>query len=156
VNNYVAGNEVVITCNQPTRYKVGVGGTVATETDPLIAADQMIRYTFQGVETSVAFQATTAASSCSVGLNARTRINLITKDSIPELDPDCDENDADAERAQQCRNLRGSEFDLIGHLKQVQPARPRWVVIPRAADDVCCYPGPGLECPKPIQRCVTQ
>lgn len=156
VNNYVAGNEVVITCNQPTRYKIGVGGTVVSDTDPLIAADEMIRYTFQGVETSVAFQATTTASTCSVGINAHTRINMITKDAIPELDPDCDENDSDAAKAQQCRNLRGSEFDVIGHLRHAQPARPRWVVIPRAVDDVCCYPGPGLECPKPIQRCVTQ
>jgi len=156
VNNYVAGNEVLITCDQPTRYKIGVGNTVVSETDPILAADQMVRYTFTGGETSVAFQATTATSNCSVGINARTRINLLTKDAIPEINPDCDENDADQTRAQECRNLRGSEFDVVGHLKQVQPARPRWVVIPRAADDVCCYPGPGLECPKPIQRCVTQ
>jgi len=155
VNDYVAGNEVIITCNQPTRYKIGVGGTVVSDTDPLLAADQTVRYTFQGVETSVAFQATTAASSCSVGINAHTRINLITKDAIPELDPDCDENDSDEARATQCRNLRGSEFDVIGHLRHVQPARPRWVVIPRAAEDVCCYPGPGPECPKPIQPRVT-
>lgn len=156
VNGYGGGTEVALVCDQPTRYHAGNGGVVVVDGDPLLEANVPVRYTFQGGETSVAFQATTVAGNCSVGINARTRINLITKDAIPELNPDCDENDADEAKATQCKNLRGSEFDVIGHLRHVQPARPRWVVLPRAPDDVCCYPGPGLECPKPIKRCVTQ
>ena len=74
--------------------------------------------------------------------------NLLTKDAIPELSIDCSPTDPNADKAQQCRDLRGATFDVIGHLRQVQPARPRWVVIPRDPDDVCCYPGPGLECPR--------
>jgi hypothetical protein len=35
----------------------------------------------------------------------------------------------------------------------VQPARPRWLVTPRYADDLCCHPGPGLSCPAPIKPC---
>jgi|APLak6261679142_1056127.scaffolds.fasta_scaffold00021_21 hypothetical protein len=153
VAGYGAGQEVAITCDRPARYRTGPDGVTALGATTQLAADQVIRYTFTGTETSVAFQAIDAQATCSVGINARTRINLITKDAVPELNPDCDENDEDAERAQQCKNLKGSEFDVIGHLRHVQPARPRWVVVPRAADDLCCYPGPGLECPKPIQRC---
>ena len=119
----------------------------------MLAPGQIARYSFTGTDSSIAFQATTAQATCTVGLNARTRINLITKDAIPELEPDCDEADPDEARATQCKNLRGAEFNIIGHLRQAQPARPRWIVIPRYVDDVCCYPGPGLECPHPIKPC---
>ncbi len=153
VDGYGPGIEVAITCDRATRYHVGPTTVVAAEGDAVLAANQVVRHAFADAETSVAFQAITEQATCSVGINARTRINLITKDAIPELNPDCDENDADATKAQLCHNLRGSEFDVIGHLRHVQPARPRWVVVPRAVDDVCCYPGPGLECPKPIKPC---
>jgi hypothetical protein len=90
---------------------------------------------------------------CTVSVNSRTRINVMTRDAIPDLQVDCDEHDADANKAQQCLNLHGATFDVVGHLKQVTAARPRWQVMPRDADDVCCRPGPGLECPKPIKSC---
>ncbi|MFO0597615.1 MAG: hypothetical protein U0228_20075 [Myxococcaceae bacterium] len=153
---YVAGKEVTITCDRAVHVAFGNDLAAATDADPQLAADQIISHLFTGTETSVAFQAISEPASCSVGLNAHTRINLVTKDAIPELNPDCDEADPNADRALQCKFVHGAEFDIIGHLRHVQPARPRWLILPRAADDVCCYPGPGLECPKPIKRCVTQ
>ena len=45
------------------------------------------------------------------------------------------------------------ETAYIGHLRQVQPARPRWVMLPRDQDDLCCHPAAGLSCPKPIKQC---
>jgi hypothetical protein len=153
VGGYAAGSEVAITCSQPTHFHPGAANVVAVDSDPVIAPGQIARYSFTGTDSAIAFQATTAQSTCTVGLNARTRINLITKDAIPELEPDCDEADPDEARATQCKYLRGAEFDIIGHLRQAQPARPRWIVIPRYVDDVCCYPGPGLECPHPIKPC---
>jgi hypothetical protein len=153
VTGYGAGSEVAITCTVPTRFKVGNAMVVAGETDEVVQPGQVTRRVLVADETAVAFQAIDANSTCTVGINAKTRINLITKDAIPELDPDCSETDPDMDKAAQCRFLRGAEFDVIGHLRHVQPARPRWVVIPRAADDLCCYPGPGLECPRPIRAC---
>jgi hypothetical protein len=119
----------------------------------VVTPGQVVRHVFAADQNVVGFQAIDAESTCTVGVNAKTRINLITKDAIPELDPDCNEQDTDADRAEQCRFLRKAEFDVVGHLRHVQPARPRWVVIPRAADDLCCYPGPGMQCPRPIQPC---
>ncbi len=153
VTGYAEGTEVVITCTAPARYAAGAGTASPGDDAPLVPADGLVRFTFAPGQTTLGLQATTEAGSCTVGHNARARINLITKDAVPDLDPDCNEADADAERAAQCRNLRGAEFDVIGHLRHVQPARPRWVVVPRAPDDLCCYPGPGLECPRPIQPC---
>lgn len=153
VAGYLPSMEVVITCDQPTRYRVGGGSVVATEADAVIEPGQMVRHVFAGGESAVAFQAIAVESKCTVGHNARTRINLMTRDAVPELEPDCNEADPDEERAKQCQYLRGAEFDVIGHLRQAQPARPRWIVLPRAPDDLCCYPGPGLQCPRPIQPC---
>jgi hypothetical protein len=153
VSGYGAGQEVAITCDHDARYRVGGASVVAIDGDAVVGPGQIVRKTFGATDTSVAFQAVSAPARCTVGINARTRINLITRDAIPELEPDCDEADADPARARQCTDLRGSEFDIIGHLRQAQPARPRWIVIPRSPDDVCCYPGPGLECPRPIKPC---
>lgn len=153
LTGYAPGFEVSLTCDQPTRVRFGDGTVVAFDSPTIIPADVPTSHVFATGENAIAFQAIDVPSSCVVGLNAHTRINLITKDAVPELNPDCDESDADEDKALQCRSLRAAEFDVVGHLKQVQPARPRWVVIPRAPDDLCCYPGPGLECPRPIQRC---
>ncbi len=148
-----AGASVVITCDKDTRYHIGDELVRASNTDPVLPANELLRHNFSADESTVAFQAISEQANCSVGVNAKTRINLITKDAVPELNPDCSENDPDMEAAQQCRFMRGAEFDVVGHLRHVQPARPRWVIIPRAADDLCCYPGPGLECPRPIKPC---
>ena len=153
VTGYSAGQEVAITCDHEARYRVGGASVVAIDGDGVVAPGQIVRKTFGATDTSVAFQAVSAPARCTVGINARTRINLITREAVPELEPNCNEADADPDRARQCINLRGAEFDIIGHLRQAQPARPRWIVIPRAPDDLCCYPGPGLECPRPIKPC---
>lgn len=153
VSGYGPGYEVAITCSKAARYRVGDGNVVAGASDPSIEPGQIVRAVFGANDSAVAFQAVSEQASCTVGLNARTRINLQTRDAVPELEPDCNEADADPERALQCQYLRGAEFNIIGHLRQVQPARPRWVVIPRAPDDLCCYPGPGLQCPRPIKPC---
>lgn len=150
---YGQGTELAIACSENTRYRVGNEQVVATETDDELPANQVMRRVVQAGESAVAFQAINQTATCTVGFNSHTRINLVTKDAVPELNPDCDEADADENKAQQCRFLRGAEFNVVGHLRQVQPARPRWVVTPRAPDDVCCYPGPGMQCPRPIQPC---
>jgi hypothetical protein len=72
---------------------------------------------------------------------------------VPELVVDCDENDKDADRAQQCRLLRRATYDVVGHFKQIQAARPRWLLMPRDVDDLCCHPGPDGQCPRPIKPC---
>lgn len=88
---------------------------------------------------------------CQVAENARVRINLLTRDAVPELSPDCLEDDSEAGR--ECLALRRGSFDIIGHLRHVPAARPRWTVQPRSPKDLCCHPGPGLSCPRPIQPC---
>jgi hypothetical protein len=115
-----------------------------------------VRHTLAPGETKVAVVAEGAPvtdAKCSIAINPRVRMNLVTKDAIPDLDPDCREDDPDADKALNCRALHGATFDVVGHLRQVQPARPRWVILPRDADDVCCRPAPGLGCPKPIKQC---
>ncbi|MGV3620150.1 MAG: hypothetical protein ACO1OB_05010 [Archangium sp.] len=149
----IGGAQVVIRCEKDTRYRIGDDLVRANEMDPVLPANTELRYTMRGEESAVAFQAVSEVGVCTVGLNTRTRINLITKDAVPELNPDCNENDANTDAAEQCRFLRGAEFDVTGHLRQIQPGRPRWVIIPRAPDDLCCYPGPGMQCPRPIQAC---
>lgn len=148
-----ANYSLTVRCDQPVYFAVGDDTVIATTSDPLLAANARADVTFSGNQTGVAFQAVGAAASCVVSVNAHTRINLVTKDAVPELNPDCDEGDADEAAATQCRALHGAEFDVVAHLRQVQAARPRWVLLPRDVDDLCCYPGPGLECPRPIKPC---
>ncbi|MDP2270854.1 MAG: hypothetical protein Q8K32_08985 [Archangium sp.] len=150
---FFPGVQVAVTCDQPAHYRVGGSNVVASAADAVIAPGQIVRVTFDSANSAIAFQAISAQATCTVGQSARTRINLMTRDAVPELEPDCNEADPDEERAKQCQYLRGAEFDVIGHLRQAQPARPRWIVLPRAPDDLCCYPGPGLQCPRPIQPC---
>jgi hypothetical protein len=88
-----------------------------------------------------------------VSWNPRVRFLASLTDAVPGLKLACNPNDADPAAAQQCRFLQGARYDLTGHLRQVQPARPRWMIIPRDLDDLCCRPGPGLQCPDPIKPC---
>jgi hypothetical protein len=41
-------------------------------------------------------------------------------------------------------------------VRQVSAARPRWIVMPRDVDDVCCFPGAEGECPRPIKTCPAE
>lgn len=148
-----AGVEVAIVCDQYARYRVGDDTVTAGAADALLEPGNVVRLTLGGTDTSVAFAAMGAAASCSVGENTRTRINTMTKDAIPQLNVNCRTDDPDSQAALQCQYLRGATFEVIGHLRHVQPARPRWMLIPRSPLDLCCHPGPGLQCPRPIAKC---
>ncbi|MBK7860504.1 MAG: hypothetical protein IPJ65_18225 [Archangiaceae bacterium] len=155
VTPYAAGSPVVLACNAPAHFRFG-DGTAVDDSDPVVVRDQLIRHTLQPGETKVAVVAegtVPADARCSISIDPRIRINLITKDALPDLQPNCREDDSDATKAANCHAMHEATFDVVGHLRQVQPARPRWVILPRDADDVCCHPGPGLACPKPIKQC---
>ncbi|MBN8466845.1 hypothetical protein JYJ95_09980 [Corallococcus exiguus] len=151
-----SGYRMNIICTQPVHARFGPVSVTADQTDTLIAANTRFEYTLKGSEVTVALvrdAAATANAACKVAPDTRSRISLQIKDAVPDLNPDCNENDADAAKALQCKQLRAATFDVVGHLKHVGPARPRWNVLPRDQDDLCCYPGPGMECPKPIKPC---
>jgi hypothetical protein len=152
-NTFGAGVEVALVCDQPARYRLGDAAVTAGPADALLSAGQILRVVPGATDSAVAFAAVGASARCAVGLNSRARLNLLTKDAIPQLNVNCRTDDPDDDAAAQCRALRGATFDVTGHLRHVQPARPRWLVIPRGPDDVCCHPGPGLECPKPLAKC---
>ncbi|XXF75823.1 hypothetical protein P2318_22545 [Myxococcaceae bacterium GXIMD 01537] len=157
---YVIGSTVRLWCDTATRVKFGPVGTVAGASDTPLPSRTLMEHVMVGNQSVVGFyrdgpKDPTGNGECFVSVNTRTRINVITRDAVPELALECSEDDADAEKARQCRNLHGAKFDVVGHLKQVTAARPRWTVTPRDLDDVCCHPGQGLECPKPIKQCQT-
>lgn len=153
---YVPVTEITLYCTAPAHFAIGDNAVVATTAAPLLPANTLQRVWLAAGQTSVSVIAEgtpPAGAQCTVSENPRTRINLVTKDSLPELQPDCSVADPDPTRAEQCTFFRGATYDVIGHLRQVQPARPRWAIIPRDPDDVCCHPGPGLSCPRPIKPC---
>ena len=151
---YAGGTEINVGCDGEVRMIFGDATASATLTDPLVAPNTVINHTLGTNETTVSVISTKGVSvKCWLAQNAHSRFNLITKDALPELNPDCKLDDADAAKATQCKLIRSATFDVIGHLRQVQPARPRWTVTPRDADDVCCHPGQGLDCPKPVKPC---
>lgn len=153
LTGYGTGQQLNVVCDVPVRWRTGDGTEEVASTDPLLAAKTPARPILGAGEVSVSVQADAAAGTCYTAINPKTRINLVTKDALPELQPDCKPDDANAEKASQCKLLRAATYEITGHLKQVQPARPRWLINPRDPDDVCCHPGPGLECPKPIKPC---
>ncbi|HLT30645.1 MAG TPA: hypothetical protein VK013_11415 [Myxococcaceae bacterium] len=153
--NLSTGLEAVVWCNRDVHYRFG-NGSLATVDDPVLPAGQRLDHKVVSGNGTLSVLGTgdeVENARCTVGQNPRTRINVITRDSVPDLEPDCNPDDPDADRATQCRAIRGATFDIVGHLKHIQPARPRWGVIPRDANDICCHPGPGLECPRPIKTC---
>jgi hypothetical protein len=161
---YEDGAQVSVFCDLDTYVRFGDTNVAASTEDELLPAKTRRDVTISGGKGFVAFLAkqmpppstetpAPPAPRCYVSRNTQTRILLMTKDAVPDLKVDCNENDTDTERARQCRYLRGATFDVVGHLRHVQAARPRWMVLPRDVDDLCCYPGPGLECPRPIKPC---
>ncbi|WNG49041.1 hypothetical protein F0U60_36680 [Archangium minus] len=158
---YDNGTEVSVWCELETYVRFGPTTVTATPTDELLPAKTRKDVIINNGDGFVAFLArqlppsspSVPAPRCYVSRNTHSRVLVMTKDAVPDLKVDCDENDANAERAQQCRYLHGATYNVVGHLKQIQAARPRWMVLPRDADDVCCYPGPGMQCPSPIQTC---
>ncbi len=154
---YDTGTQVSVWCEEAAHVRFGDTTVTASTQDELLPARQRKDVVTSANGGFVAFLAQTTpegqAPRCHVAANTHTRMLLITRDAVPDLRVDCDENDTDAERARQCRFLHGATYDVVGHLRQVQAARPRWMVMPRDADDLCCHPGVGLECPKPVQPC---
>lgn len=161
---YEADTQVSVFCDLDTYMRAGDSNVTATNADVLLPAKARQDLVLPNGQGFVAFLAkqlpppstetpAPPAPRCYVARNSHTRILLMTKDAVPDLKVDCDEQDANATRAQQCRNLHGATFDVVGHLRHVQAARPRWMVLPRDVDDICCYPGPGLQCPSPIKPC---
>jgi hypothetical protein len=151
------GSRARFICDRPVHYRIGTSTVVASTADPVQPGGQLFEETLAGTNTSFSFLNTsgspTEAVTCSVAVNPRTRFLTILKDALPELNLQCSPDDPDPIAATQCRNLRGARYDIVGHLRQVQPARPRWMVIPRDQDDVCCRAGPGLSCPEPVKPC---
>lgn len=151
------GTEVLVWCDAPVRVGFGDGSKVAGDTDTALAAKTLLSHIVTAAEPHVAIVANgdfAPTSTCSISANMRTRINLLSKDAIPDLDPDCSVDDADADRAEQCRFLRAASYDVVGHLRHLQPGRPRWAILPRDANDMCCHPGEGMACPRPLQACT--
>ncbi|HYO69146.1 MAG TPA: hypothetical protein VEU33_24010 [Archangium sp.] len=161
-SGYEPGVSVSIWCEVDTHLKLGGATVTATTADELLPAKTRKDVIMGSGNSLVAFLAaqpvaTTPAPKCTVARNPHTRVLLLTKDAVPDLKVDCEEGTTpetqSTEAARQCRYLHEASFDVVGHLRQVQAARPRWMVLPRDQDDLCCYPGPGLECPKPIKPC---
>jgi hypothetical protein len=153
---YGDGTAATLVCDADTHVAFGDGAVLATTSDRLLRAGEIFPYTFTAAGPVVGLLpegSPVATQKCYLAVHQRARINLVVKDAVPELRPDCSEADPDAAKAAQCVALHAATFDIVGHLKQVQPGRPRWLILPRDADDVCCRPGRGLSCPKPIKPC---
>jgi hypothetical protein len=151
--------QIRVWCDTPVRMKAGTASVSATIEDFPLAANAKVERTLVGTEQYVAFLADgdlQGKGECHVALNSRTRINVVTRDALPDLQVDCNPADADADKAKQCRLLREATFNVTGHLRQVSAARPRWIVMPRDADDVCCFPGPEGACPRPVKTCPAE
>lgn len=153
---FTGGADVSLYCEGDARYKFGDDTVVATEQDTPLPKNTVLNAKLGGADSTVAIIASgtpAAGAKCYVSWNTRTKVNLVTRDAIPELNPDCDPNNPNGDLAQQCKNTLGATYDVVGHLRHLQPGRPRWSILPRDADDVCCHPGPGLTCPKPLKAC---
>jgi hypothetical protein len=150
---YGQGDELRVWCDTAVHLRYGDGSVAATGTDTALAANTLDAHVLAAGESTVSLIADGAAGTCKVARNPHVRILLTTRDAVPDLEVNCDPNDANADKALQCQELHAARFDVTGHLRQVQPARPRWQVLPRDTDDLCCHPGPGMDCPKPIKAC---
>ncbi|MDY7225213.1 hypothetical protein [Hyalangium rubrum] len=151
--------QVRVWCDTPVRVKFGTASVRATIDDVPLAAKAVMEHTMTGTEQFVAVLAdgdVINRGQCHVSLNSRTRINVVTRDAVPDLVVDCNENDSNADAAKQCQLLRTATYNITGHLRQVSAARPRWIISPRDADDVCCFPGPEGACPRPIKQCPAE
>ncbi|MBZ4415524.1 hypothetical protein [Myxococcus sp. RHSTA-1-4] len=153
----VPGMKVHVWCDKAALLRFGGGGSVPESDDVPVEANTVFEHTLAASQAFMWVSAQNEANgavTCKVGADSRTRINVVTKDAVPDLVVDCREDDPDTGRAQQCRYLRAATFDVTGHLRQVSAARPRWMVLPRDQDDLCCHPGPGMQCPRPIEPCA--
>lgn len=154
--SFSEGREIRLFCDAPVRVKFGDAAVLATASSQQLGAKTVLEHTFGPGETHLAFLSDgdlPAGAKCYLSENPHLRIQVVLRDAIPDLNVECSVDDANAEAAESCRNLRAATYDIVGHLRHVQPGRPRWLVMPRDVDDVCCHPGPGRACPKPLKPC---
>ncbi len=84
---YEAGTYAVTVCDVPVRWRLGDNTVVAADTDPLLEARTVFKFRSAPGQDSISLRPTTASGRCYAAINPRTRINLQTKDAIPELNP---------------------------------------------------------------------
>lgn len=155
VGGFAPGAQLRVWCDAAVRYRFGDDSVAADAGDFVLAANTLLEHTLGAGQTAVALLAADAAApaNCTVAENSHTRMNVFLRDAVPNLEINCSTADPDPAKARQCVALRAARYDLVGHLRQVQAARPRWMIMPRDPDDICCHPGPGLQCPTPIKPC---
>lgn len=68
----------------------------------------------------------------------KTRINVSTRDALPDFDPHVEFAKPE---------YKGCRVDVTGILRQVQAARPRWLILARDETDFCCRADVGAQCP---------
>ncbi len=73
----------------------------------------------------------------------KARINVATRDALPDFDP----------REFTKPEHAGCTVDITGILRQVQAARPRWLILARTDADVCCRAPADKTCPAKIPVC---
>jgi hypothetical protein len=76
--------------------------------------------------------------------------HVSTRDAMPDFDP----RDFARQQWNAATELFEPEFpgcrvDITGVLRQVQAARPRWLILARDEGDFCCRPEEGGQCPTP-------
>jgi hypothetical protein len=153
---YRAGAFVRIWCNTRVRVNFGQEDVEATEESPILEGRTVLPHIFSDPDRFVAFVAESdfdPHSACVIGQDAVTRVNVNFRTAVPDLQLNCSEDDVDVEAGEECRRLHAARYDIVGHLRHSQISRPRWAVVPRYLDDICCWPGADLACPSPIQPC---
>lgn len=142
-----------VVCDVPARLRTSSAPPAEPTSERLLEPGVSARVRLGADEDGIFLSAVEAPGACWISVDGRMLINLVTKDALPSLQPDCREDDADAERSGDCRAMHAATFDVVGHLRHVQAARPRWLVLPRGPEDVCCHPGPGHPCPRGVRTC---
>jgi hypothetical protein len=155
-HSYRPGAFVRIWCNTRVRFAFGPGNVQATEESPILEPRTLLPHIFSDPNLFVAFVAESdfdPDSACVIGQDVVTRVNLNLRNAIPDFPADCTEDDQDPDSAEECHQIHAARYEVLGHLRHGQASRPRWTVVPRYSDDICCRPGPDLPCPSLIQQC---
>lgn len=90
-----------------------------------------------------------AACPCGPGSLRYAAANLCTA-ADEQADPRCKAGTCKPQSPQSSLAL-----DIVGNLRQVQAARPRWMVVARDALDVCCHQPAVGQCPPGLSICPT-
>ncbi len=85
-------SQVRVWCDTPVRVKFGPTNVRATIDDAPLAAKVLLEHTMTGTEQHVAVLAdgdVSGRGQCHVSINSRIRINVVTRDAVPDLEVDC-------------------------------------------------------------------